>query len=538
MLANYHNLHARFSLLVAALIPLAIWPISQQARLARPVEVAIWGIVCACLVATVPARWIRPIAWLQIIAMPWTLGWLGTVAVTGYGPSYQAFEAAVAFSPRILWAAFRLAMAQPAFIVVALLTLVSRGWVLWVSRSIRRDTEPVVSVAFLCTLSALLAINLDGANFPLIARIAGPEAKLAVPFLSHLSNAKEKLMDVLDNAAYGSTGTHSLGSIRTPVSQAPKLFDAHNDLAIFVVGESLRADFFIDEARGPWSKALVNRLSAGLGVRFPDACSGSNATHASVPRLFTGVDVGDIEGAARNPTVLALAKAAGARTAYFTNHEIWVVPESGHDWQQNLSAMNHHGYDDIMVEALDDFDKRFADVPKAAILHIFGQHFLYQDRYPGTAFGPEPNGLSAAQLETLRYARAAEYGNKVLLELGELLDAQPGPAFLVFTSDHGEDLTTDGTGRTLHAGPVTGRHVTTVPALALWNRAFLESGQTKVLEPMLNAKGLLAHSDVVKAWLVLAGMPGTLAPTADPKTWGSIAIGDRAGIVSCADLMP
>jgi glucan phosphoethanolaminetransferase (alkaline phosphatase superfamily) len=173
-----------------------------------------------------------------------------------------------------------------------------------------------------------------------------------------------------------------------------------------------------------------------------------------------------------------------------------------------------------------------------ALKHLYGEHFYYEKRYPGGLFGTEPSDLANDALVTLRYERAAEYGAHVLLMAANLLDAQKEPAFLVFTSDHGENLPTDGTGKRYHAGPSSGKFDTIVPALVLWNQAFADTGNPALLNNLLKAKGLIAHRDVAKAWLTLSGMPGDLHPTPNPMTWGARRPGEPVGVIACSMLGP
>ena len=119
-----------------------------------------------------------------------------------------------------------------------------------------------------------------------------------------------------------------------------------------------------------------------------------------------------------------------------------------------------------------------------------------------------------------------------------ILDNQAEPAFLVFTSDHGENMPSDGTGKRYHAGPSSGRNDTIVPTLVLWNKAFLASGRARVLNDVVNAGGLIAHRDVARAWLALEGMPGRLLPTLNPMTWAARTPGESVGAVACASLGP
>jgi glucan phosphoethanolaminetransferase (alkaline phosphatase superfamily) len=238
----------------------------------------------------------------------------------------------------------------------------------------------------------------------------------------------------------------------------------------------------------------------------------------SVPLLLTATEPVDAARAASRPTVLAIAKAAGARTAWISNQETLVVEESGHDLiaQTSSSAEGGH-YDGEAISVLADFAARNQFAPsRAVVVHLYGQHFHYKDRYPPQLFDDEPPHASADALQALRYSRAAEYGAKVLLDAAAVLDSDPDPAFLVFTSDHGENLPSDRNGKSYHTG-TPGLSDSIVPVLVVWNRAFAEAGRAARLQALVSARGPIAHRDVATAWLALMGMPGTVAPTARPR---------------------
>lgn len=519
----------RIALFLAVSAPSTIWLLSDG-RLARPMATASWTLVCAGLVATTPSRAARLVAWLQLVALPWTLTWLASVAITGAPPSNAMMASATEGAFKEVMTGALMALAKPSFIACALLTL---GCCVWAIRATRcrlnAPTGNTEGLLFLCLLAPASTVLFDGSRILTLAQLIGPEARTAVPWFSHLGRAKDRISVMLVDNAQGSVDLRKIRAAGT----ASKQFDAMDGLGVFIVSESLRADAFIQKSRGPWSAALMERLGAGLGMRLPNACAGANNTFGSVPRLLTAVDVVDIAGAAQKPTILAIAKAGGAKTAYINNHEIWVLPESGHDLLQKTASMQINALDEVTVEALADFAKRAGTGPKAAVLHLYGAHFPYEDRYPASLFSSELAGLATDALEELRYQRAAEYGARVLLQAATVLDAQTEPAFLVFTSDHGENLPSDKTGKRFHSGPSNGQFDTTVPVLVLWNRAFSYTGRTALLEHLANAKGLIAHRDVAKAWLALEGMPGELTPTAAPMTWGALEVGETIRAVPC-----
>lgn len=521
---------ARLLVFAASLVPMTVWLVSAG-HLARPMEAATWSLLCAVLAASAPGRALKWGAVAQLLLLPLTLSWVGAVAVTGMGPSTASVGSATNGAYKEVLTAARLVVWSPQFQFVASLSVVLVIAALRAAWRVPSYCGRWLPVVFLIALLPASATVLDAGGHVEFARLAGPEARMGVVWLSHLEMGKEGLRVALNQTVMSAEAQPQF--IRTTVG-VPREFDALPGVAVFIIGESLRADALLDPARGKWSAQLAARLEQGLGVRLPDACAGGNGTFASVPRLLSAVDVADTEGAAHKPTLLAIAKAAGARTAYINNHEIWVVPEQGHDFAQKISSMDVNTHDEVAIETMADFLKRTDAASKAVLIHMYGQHFFYEQRYPATMFPPEPANVGGEALNELRYRRAAEYGASVLLRAAEVLDAQPEPAFLVFTSDHGENLLSDGTGRRMHAGPTSSLGDSVVPAIVLWNSAFQRSGRAKALNVLRQKGGLIAHRDVSLAWLAMLGQPGEILPTLDPKTWGALEPGDPVSAVRCA----
>lgn len=525
---------ARLALLLAALAPMLIWPLGRG-WLLHPAPAISAALFCALLLASTPKRGLRAAAWLLLLLLPSTLAWLAAVAVTGVGPSLASTESLTQGAYREVVDAAGLALRTPVFGVAAVVTVVAvlRAW------RLARRSAPVRSTGSdLLFLALLLPLLLLAAGVPGMQRAAawiGPEARIGTPLLFQFEAGRTLLSDMLD-------------AVTQPDSRQPRRlrdaaaaqadFRAEPGVAIFLVGESLRSDALLRPGRGPASDALAARLADGMGVRLPDACAGGNSTFFSAPKLLTLAPGPDPALADGQPTLLATARAAGARTAYINNHEIWVVPERGHDWQQKLSSSYFAASDEQAFAAAEDFVQRTQAPTRAVLLHLYGQHFPYLERYPTGLFGPEPAGLDDAARDELRYHRSAEFGARLLLRMAQFMDRLAVPAYLVFTSDHGENLVSDGTGRQYHAGPVNGRHDTIVPALVLWNRAFADSGRAQRLDALRQAAPPLAHRDVAQAWLRLLGAPTPLAATPQPMTWGATHPGTAVGPVPCAALGP
>ncbi len=518
---------SRILLFVTALLPSTTWLLSE-ARLVHPVEILLWTIVCATALAFPPGQLGATCsAWLQLLLTPLTIIWIGTVATTGTGPSAALLDAALTAGQGEVSASVHTAFKQPSGIVIALLSITGGILAIRAARKTPKKSSNSSSLLFVATLLAISVVIIDRDS---VVRLAPWEAKSAVPLFSHLVMMQE------------SQRILHFGFVQSRAEWKPaaaeKLFQARKGLAVFVVGESMRADALIRDDRGPWSRLLRDRLAQGLGARAADACAYGNSTQLSVPRLFTAVAIDDSSELEAKPTILAMTKAAGATTAYIFNHVPAPVKEGGHDLIVNVSSLEYSTYDDLIVEAFADFVARDDKDTKAAILHLRGQHYLYANRYPSESFDPKPENLSDPALEKLEYDRAAEYGVKVLLDLARILDDQSEPAYLIFTSDHGENLLADGTGKRYHAGPWPSRYDTIVPVLFLWNQAFVRSGRVKEIEPLLKAEGLIAHRDVARSWLILAGLPEQASVTKNPKTLIPLSSRSKKATMACSELTP
>ena len=238
--------------------------------------------------------------------------------------------------------AMRLVLHVWSFWLVLATSLIVALWALYLSRRDTTRTANSTALVFLASLLPLSLAVLDGGGFKSAIRLMGPEARVSVVWLSHVQLAKELASVELTSLALGSSPAQA------PIRQArdaPREFAALSGVAVFMVGESLRASAFMKTDRGPWSKALADRLQRGLGARLQDACAGGNATFVAAPRLLTAVAVDDLDGLMHRPTLLAQAKAGGAMTAYINNHEVWVFPEFGHDFLLKTSSMDFNAYD-------------------------------------------------------------------------------------------------------------------------------------------------------------------------------------------------
>lgn len=220
------------------------------------------------------------------------------------------------------------------------------------------------------------------------------------------------------------------------------------------------------------------RLSARDGVYpFTAALSESNTTHKSVPMLLSAVD-------ARNyhllPTVKSAVTAfaeAGFSTAVITAQkpnrsfiEFFCNEADTTLWLNNRITDRPVTDMDLLGPVAERIAARS---PRQMILvHAYGSHFDYRDRYPRSLarFAPDgPCKASAANRQMLINA----YDNTILTtdllldSIASMAEATGARAAIIYTSDHGEDIFDGGRPNFLHASPVPTAMQVHVPML-LW----------------------------------------------------------------------
>lgn len=509
---------------------------------------AIAALGLAGLPACLPRFYWKVACAVTVLALPFTLWWCGYAALNGGGPGFDAAVAAVGTNPREATDALSFVLGSPPFLILAvahlaLLILACRSAVQTraMPAMAPRLTNPALlaSLLPLSALALLADVNPRSTSHPLFG-----DATWASP----LGSAEAIAVDAIAQAK-----SHRQRGYRRLAAQ-PALQQVKDPiLALLILGESVRADAYGPDVRSPGGirKRLAQRIDGGGGAWLPRTCAASDGTHLSIPLLLTATAPGPdaLQTAAQMPTVLGRLKAAGFTTAWLSNNEAGPdAQESGHDFYAGTFDADPGPVHPDHIRHL-DFDtdlipiaRKFAGAvtrPTAMIMHFVGSHIHYYSRYPPEYFGPEPPGLAKDALTELRYARSLEYGARAILDAAALLDSTSAPAFLVYTSDHGENLPGDHNGLQVHLAIRTSTEDGTVPSFVLWNRAMADTGRPARVLSKLREAPMIAHADVARAFLALAGVnPGPVAPTPRPSTWGRLAAGDEYGVVACADLKP
>jgi len=209
-----------------------------------------------------------------------------------------------------------------------------------------------------------------------------------------------------------------------------------------------------------------------------------------------------------DPSLINLMKQAGYKTFWITNQQTMTkrntmlttfsqqtdVPV----YLNNQRNQNASQYDSVVLEP---FEKALQDPAgkKLIIVHLLGTHMDYRYRYPAgfDHFKDNtgaPAALSPDQVQTYNfYDNAVRYNDFVVSDLIKRYSASTPNGFLLYLSDHGEDVYSSGNHDRLgrnEADPT--RPMYTIPFL-LWTSPSWQAAHPRDLQSMANRPYSSAH---------------------------------------------
>ena len=260
------------------------------------------------------------------------------------------------------------------------------------------------------------------------------------------------------------------------------------EVYVYIIGEAARA---MNWQLYGYTRETNPRLSEVDGlVVFRDMLTQSNTTHKSVPMILSSVAPGEHEELFRRKGLPALFNEAGFDTWFISN-------------QSRQGAMIDHLAQDARhqiyirsprqdMQLLDEMRRAIDRSPERRILiilHCYGSHFSYHQRYPRefAQFKPDNDvAISSQHREMLVNA----YDNSILV-LAEIINYLSSlgntSSALLYCADHGEDLIDDERERFLHASPTTTAYQLHVASLAWFSERYREHFPAKVAAAEANA---------------------------------------------------
>src|SRR5574344_1665966 len=213
-------------------------------------------------------------------------------------------------------------------------------------------------------------------------------------------------------------------------------------------------------------------------IKYRDAFTQSNTTHKIVPLVITPAEASSYDIIYRCKSIVNAFSQAGFKTIYFTNHEY------------NQTLMNYYlKEEDIAVSARSYYKENIDDhkmlplIKKEIeqnvtenlfiIIHIYGSHFKYSQRYSKEFSVFEPENVETISKKN-RSLLVNSFDNSILstddfiYKVVSYARSDNSPATVLYLSDHGEDLMDDSREYFLHASPIPTYYQLHIPYI-IWN---------------------------------------------------------------------
>ena len=312
------------------------------------------------------------------------------------------------------------------------------------------------------------------------------------------------------------------------------------EVYVMVVGETARAHNF---SLYGYPRDTNPLLSKTPGIKaFPNVTTQSNTTHKSVPMLLSAASAEDFERLFHEKGILAAFKEAGFHTVFISNQlpnhsfiDFLGEQADEHYFLKKEDASQGNHYDEDLLQKLDEI-LPLADASSSAhyhyryrklfvVLHSYGSHFNYQERYPRSFAYFKPDSRSEAKPENRRdllnaYDNTIRYTDYILHGIVERLQKwegvqtktdgvydQPTSAML-YTSDHGENIFDDERSLFLHAAPKASDYELHVPFI-IWTSAGFSKQYPDILKALGENRSKQMQSSL-SAFHTMLGIGGIL----------------------------
>lgn len=260
-------------------------------------------------------------------------------------------------------------------------------------------------------------------------------------------------------------------------------------IVVLVIGETSRSTHWqICGYDRPTNPGLMAK--DGLFVSR-HALSESNTTHKSVPMLMSQISAPDYDSLFYVKGIITAFKEAGYSTAFFSNQarnhsfiDFFGLEADTASFIREHDSLGKVSPDSRLLEPLKDILARNNPL-QLVVLHGYGSHFNYRDRY-----GKEDEYFTPTDyIEASAYCRdklVNAYDNSIistdrfLTGAIELIDSAAPLASLLYTSDHGEDLFDDGSRFFLHSSPLPTLNQVRVPFIVWTSAGFNEAFGDKI----------------------------------------------------------
>lgn len=259
--------------------------------------------------------------------------------------------------------------------------------------------------------------------------------------------------------------------------------DGKREIYVLVVGETSRA---MEWSLYGYERKTTPRMEKLEGlVHFTDVVTQSNNTHKSVPIILSAASAENYEVIYNEKSIVTAFKEAGFRTLVIANQNLTTsmigafyreadtfIDMSQFKTGAYLASLHDAALLPYLQKELDKTDQNLF-----VVLHTYGSHFNYHERYPKEFSFYKPDkaeGIRASYKKELRnaYDNSIHYTDYVLGEIIDILAKEDACSTLLYLSDHGEDIFDDSRHRYLHASPIPTYYQLHIPYIIWFSKDY------------------------------------------------------------------
>lgn len=249
------------------------------------------------------------------------------------------------------------------------------------------------------------------------------------------------------------------------------------EIYVYMIGEASRAANWEMYGYGRGTNPLLKRRNDI--VVFRNVLTQSNTTHKSVPMFLSSVGADNHDEIYRRKGLAELFGETGFRTYFISNQapQGAMVDLLANEADERV-YIGAPRYDIQLLRMMKRIIESEDDADLLFILHCYGSHFSYHQRYPRdfAVFRPDNDASIVKQnVEMIvnAYDNSIVYTDYVMNEIMDYLGSLDACSALIYCSDHGEDILDDDRERFLHASPTVTYYQLHVPCLVWFSEQYV-----------------------------------------------------------------
>ncbi len=286
------------------------------------------------------------------------------------------------------------------------------------------------------------------------------------------------------------------------------------EIYVLVVGETGRAEnwglYGYERNTTPYLAKDTNI------VFFKDAITQSNTTHKSVPIIMSAASAENYDVIYQQKSIIEAFKEVGFTTAFISNQSAnrtftdYFAQEADFVHYYRYANDRINNYDEALLPKF----RHYIDSVKGnlfIILHTYGSHFNYKERYPENFAKFTPDNVeeisrTERQMLVNAYDNTILYTDNFLHSVTEILTETGACSGMYYASDHGEDIQDDKRKRFLHASPNPTFYQLKIPMLLWFSPVYKENYPWKTRNAVNNSSKPVATNAAFHTVLDMANI--------------------------------